>query len=115
MVGEREQVIQQRLLARLGCRDDLTVWRNNTGMLHDANGAVVRFGLRGSADILGIADPGLFVAIEVKRLGGKLRPQQAAFAAMVQRHGGIYLMITDVDAGVTALEVALSARRARTV
>jgi hypothetical protein len=108
-----EQEIQQLILARLGARLDLTVWRNNTGVLTAADGRPTRFGLVGSADVIGLAHPGLFVAIEVKRPGGKLSPQQAKFRAMVEGLGGVYVLAFSVEQAAADLDAALAKRRAQ--
>jgi hypothetical protein len=64
------------------------LFRNNTGVLRDANGRPVSFGLcKGSADLIGwttrtiTADMvgqqvAVFTSIEVKALTGRLRPEQ---------------------------------------
>lgn len=67
------------------------VWRNNTGVLKDARGIPVRFGLAvGSADLVGIVAPsGRFLAVEVKMPNGRLTPEQEAWLATVRRFGGI--------------------------
>lgn len=64
-------------------------FRNNSGMLKDANGRPVRFGLAvGSSDIIGICPDGLFLAVECKTATGKATDKQLAFIRMVQKMGG---------------------------
>lgn len=84
-------------------------WLNNTGALRDKTGRPVRFGLPGSADILGMMAPwGRIIAIECKTGDGRLSPAQEAFRDMVRRNGGIYLVareVTDLQALVQYLDV----------
>ena len=55
-------------------------------------GRYVSFGLRGSADILAVAD-GKFYAIECKSDSGRQSPQQRAYQARVEASGGVYLVV----------------------
>lgn len=72
-------------------------WRNNTGMLRDANGRPVQFGLAvGSSDLIGCV-AGRFVAIEVKMPGKEPRPSQEAWMHVVVMAGGHAAWVTSVD------------------
>lgn len=95
MTTERE--VLAACLAYLGARPDCRVWRNQTGQLPDRNGRVVSFGLRGSADILGIGPGGRLVAVECKAPEGRVRPEQAAFGRMIHERGGIYILARSVE------------------
>lgn len=93
--------------ARLGCY----LWRNNTGVLPDARGVPVRFGLGNdsskvnkeikSSDLIGIDRHGRFVAIEIKAPGWT-KPRndreraQERFLELVCCNGGIAAFVTDV-------------------
>jgi len=92
-------------LSEAGC----TVFRNNTGQawlgkpIHQAGDQVtlqgahkIPFGLCvGSADLIGIAPGGRFLAVEVKvpasgeRRAGRVSPEQRDFLAAVNAAGGI--------------------------
>ncbi len=77
-------------------------WRNNSGMLTDRHGIHVRFGKVGSADIIGIAPDGKFLAIEVKRPNGRYKPTpaQMEFLEEIKARGGyagVATSIEDVD------------------
>ena len=89
--------IQQEILQAIGARDDLRVWRNQTGALRDERGRLVRFGLPGSADILGILKGGRFLAIEVKSPTGRQSEQQHNFERMVRNMGGLYILARSVS------------------
>ena len=79
------QALIMMALSDAGC----LVWRQNTGVLPDRNGRLVRFGLCvGSSDIVGIAPDGKFLAIEVKTALGQPTDAQLKFIKAVQRQGG---------------------------
>jgi len=63
----------------------------------------VRYAFPGCADILGQLVTGHLLAIEVKRKGGRVRPEQRRFLAQVRRAGGLALLargIPEVQAGL---------------
>lgn len=76
-------------------------FRNNVGQVEDITGRVIRFGLcPGSSDLIGwvprIVTPDMvgrrvatFLAIEVKRPGGRATDQQLQFIEAVVNAGGI--------------------------
>lgn len=71
-------------------------WRVNTGAVtgnHKGKSRFIRFGPKGQADIQGIWHGGRFLAIEVKRPGGKITPDQADWLARVRNAGGIALVV----------------------
>ena len=100
-----ETELLQRTLLALGSHPDCRVWRNNTGRLPDPrNGRWISFGLKGSADILGIIKGGRFLAIETKTPTGRLRPEQVAFRTMVTAMGGLYVLARSTDDAISAVE-----------
>jgi hypothetical protein len=66
------------------------VWRNNVGLTgEDPTGRRTRYGLCvGSSDLIGIYR-GKFLAVEVKRPGGKATREQLYFLDIIRRNGGI--------------------------
>lgn len=67
---------------------------NNTGLARALTHAGrVKFGLKGSADILGITSDGRFLAIEVKTGSARQSPHQLAFEGMIKMYGGRYRVI----------------------
>ena len=72
-------------LSAAGC----LVWRQNTGAYRDNAGRLIRYGLCvGSADIIGIAQDGTFLAVECKTALGQPTDAQTAFITAVVRAGG---------------------------
>lgn len=73
-------------------------WRVNTGAMagsHNGKSRFVRFGPRGQADIQGVLDPsGRFLALEVKRPGGKATPDQLDWLQRVRDAGGVAQVVT---------------------
>lgn len=58
----------------------------------------MHFGKVGSADIIGIIKPtGRLLAIEVKKAGGKVSPEQQAFLDTVRDAGGLAIIAYSVD------------------
>ena len=102
-----EKRIQAEILLAYGALPWLRIWRNSTGVGMSLSGdAVVTFGLKGSADIIGIMEGGRFVAIEVKSKHGRQRPDQVRFQAMLERFGGLYILarsVGDVDEAFAAI------------
>lgn len=73
-------------------------WSNNTGALQ-AEGRLIRYGLKGSSDILHVnrARGGQLVAIEAKVGRDAWRKDQKCFAEAVARAGGIYILARSTD------------------
>lgn len=49
------------------------------------------------SDILGVLPEGRFLACEVKKPGGRLRPEQASFLDRVAELGGVALCVSSVE------------------
>ena len=85
----KESDIQRLIMLALseaGC----TIWRNNTGVLKNAAGIPIRFGLcTGSSDLIGMAPDGRFLAVEIKTCKGRATPEQIRFIEIVKARGGI--------------------------
>jgi|SRR5690554_1344663 len=97
-----ETKIQQRIMLALseaGC----IVWRNETAgaymgrVIHKAGDQVTISGARflpaglckGSADIIGVAPGGRFLAVEVKTPTGRVSKEQTLFLQAVTQRGGL--------------------------
>lgn len=124
----KERDIQSDILAGIGSLPDAIVWRNNVGVAkqlrRDLTVGHVRFGVKGSADILGVKRKTLDVrkitnphgfqpheqhndtvigqafAIEVKRPGQKQRREQRDWQEAWESFGGKYLLADDADEAI---------------
>ncbi len=91
------------ILFTFGSRKDLTLWKNATGAVKIGD-RFLRFGMKGSPDILGIIDGGIFIGIEVKTGNAHQTAEQKFFEAMVLRRGGVYVLARCVEDVETALQ-----------
>ena len=103
----KENEIQARIIAAIGSRPDVRIWRANTGAAQMANGQFVRFGIPGQADLSGITADGRRLEIEVKSATGRLRPDQIAFGTMIRKFGGIYIVARSVEEAIRRLNAAI--------
>lgn len=94
------RVVAETMVA-LSAIQGALVWRNNTGVASFRDRAV-RFGLRGSADILACVR-GRFVAIEAKSRAGRQTSTQLLFEEAVARAGGCYILARDVETVLSTL------------
>jgi hypothetical protein len=84
------------------CLDYLAVrgifaWRNNSGAVPLEGGRFIRFGYKGSPDILGILPGGKMLCIECKSARGKLSEEQKNFKVRVEKSGGIYIIARGIE------------------
>jgi len=86
------------------CLHKVKWWRQNTGAIKTESGAWVRFGDKGSPDLMcrvpvTIGDRKLatLVGIECKSDKGKLSDDQAAWRAAHEADGGVYLVARSID------------------
>jgi hypothetical protein len=111
---KREAEIQDAIRRELGnpkIYPDVVLFRNNVGVLQDANGKHIRFGLcPGSADLIGIftkdlSNPiGMFIAAEIKTPDGRQSPEQINFERLVTRKGAVYAVLRSVEDAVKWIE-----------
>lgn len=90
-------------------KGDVRLFRNNVGVLRDAKGHYVQYGLAvGSADLVGWRTVRItrdmvgmslaqFVALEVKRPGGRVSPPQRAWLAVAQSAGALVGIVHSVE------------------
>ena len=85
--------------------------RCNTGMVRK-NGRVIRFGLgKGCADVIGCM-LGMMIAIEVKKPGKPLDPDQIRWWARHESAGGVYILAHSPQEAVELLKLSVAKRRA---
>lgn len=106
----RETQIQAAILRALAYRRDVFAWRNNTGALPNQQGRKIRFGKKGSGDILGLVAGGRFLALECKRPGEEPTEAQLAFGAAVRAKGGFYAVVRSVQEAFAAVDAAIAGR-----
>jgi len=100
-----EAELQAEILLAVGGRPDCRIWRNNTGVGRTLSGQrVIRFGLVGSADLLGILRGGRFLAVEVKTAKGRQSEAQRNFQRMVEAMGGVYVLARDVQTVIDVID-----------
>lgn len=100
-----EAELQAEILLAVGSRPDCRIWRNNTGVGRTLSGQrVIRFGLLGSADLLGILRGGRFLAVEVKTKRGRQSEAQRNFQRMIESMGGVYVLARDVQTVVDVID-----------
>ena len=107
LLDRSEQEIQREILTFLRRLPGVVAWKTGGGLLPLANGRRVRMGHKGVSDIVGWCSEespivearpvARFLAIEVKRLGEKCTPEQAAFLDAVLVAGGIAIVASSVD------------------
>ena len=90
----KEGNIISSILKYLKCRK-VKAWRNNTGA-RLMGGGWVRFGMKGSPDIIGILPGGKFLGIEVKMDSGKLSLDQERFIDDINSMGGVGFVARNV-------------------
>lgn len=102
----------QIAVSRIGAR----LFRNNTGMVRQTDGRIVRFGLAvGSSDLIGFKTVditpemvghtiAIFTAVEVKTPKGRITPAQQAFLVAVQSAGGIGIVARSVEEALEGIK-----------
>lgn len=84
----------------------IEAWRNNTGTLKNEQGGYVSFGKVGSSDIIGILPDGRFLAVECKKpSGGKVSDKQKQFIEMINKNGGIGMIVHSAQEMIDLLKV----------
>ena len=101
---EEHQKILVEILIEFGTRSDMKIWANNTGTAY-RRGRMLKFGLVGSGDILGIIEGGTFLSIEVKSGKARQSKQQKIFQKMVTSLGGLYIVARSTQDVKKALDV----------
>lgn len=105
------------ILLRWGAHPSVRLWRSNAGQAwaKTAGGGLrpIQVNVPGCPDLTGIVTVdgrGLFLAIETKGAGDRMRDTQRAFRAMCERMGAVYIEAHSVEDVDRALEV-LGVRR----
>lgn len=84
------------ILREFGTRNDMRIWRNNTGVARRGR-QIVRFGVPGQADLTGILPDGRRLEIETKSTVGRQTDDQRNYQAMIERFNGLYILARSPD------------------
>lgn len=109
-----EKRVQTAVIAALGAREGVVVWRNNVGSTEhvgsDGRSQRVTYGVggRGAPDLLvEVQTPrGAWLAVwlEVKAPSGRLRPEQEAWHAAARARGRHVYVVRSVDEALRAVD-----------
>ena len=107
-----EAEIQRDVLNYLNLLPNIFAWKQATTGTYDPRAGIFRklsgFSIKGVSDILGFVSPnGRGLAIEVKKPGGKVSPEQNAFLSKVKRMGGIAGVVYSLDDAILLIEKEL--------
>ena len=98
MPHEREQDIQRSILDYLRIKKFVVFKHNSTQFgVRDGKGFAFSSADKGVSDIIACSKSGRFVAIEVKKPGGKATPEQVEFISRVKLNGGIGIFAYSLD------------------
>ena len=95
-----EKDLKMLMMDWLNLQPDTQIWRQNTGAssyVFRGKRRLVRFGVRGQSDLVGLTAGGRFLAVEVKRKRGKLTIDQSEYLNTVRRYGGIGLCVRSLE------------------
>lgn len=99
-----ERDVLRACLALLKLRG-VFAWRTNQGGVPLKEGGFRPGPTRGVSDIIGVLPGGRFLAVECKRIGGRVSEEQWAFLESVTRAGGLALIAhsaEELDAQLSA-------------
>ena len=99
----REKDIQKQILEFLDFKRILA-YRQNSGAFVDKAKHFYRFAsIDGLPDIVAIIG-GRYIAIEVKKPGGKMRDSQKTFREALEESGGLYWLFDSLDVAVDTID-----------
>ncbi|QGH73305.1 MAG: VRR-NUC domain protein [Siphoviridae sp. cttb18] len=95
----KESQIQKTILDYLHLKGCVAFKHRNVGIFKQKTKQYIplSFGEKGISDIIGCTRDGRFIAIEVKRKGGRLSEEQKLFLQKIEKSGGIALVAYDLD------------------
>lgn len=95
------------ILVALSARGDCTVLENKVGARKLDDGTWFRYGIPGTPDIIGFADGGLWIGLEVKTGTGRPSPSQKAFRSVAMLRGAQYAVVHSVDEAHAAIDALI--------
>ena len=93
---QKESDLVRDVLEAYAVHPKIVLWRNNTGIAR-MRGFHVHFGKVGQGDITGLNSDGVRIEIECKLRKNTQSEAQIAFADMIRRMGGIYVLAFSVE------------------
>ena len=81
-------------------------WKHPSGLCESVNGYKIKYGLKGSSDVIGILGNGhgTFIGLEFKVGADRLSEAQGNFRRMIQEFHGVYLEVRDTKIALKNLE-----------
>jgi hypothetical protein len=100
----KESDIQKQILDYLKLKRVVCFKHRNVGIMKP-NGSYIplAFGEKGISDVIGCLPDGRFLAIEVKKPGGRPKPEQKEFIASVNRNNGVGIIAYSLDEGMAVI------------
>lgn len=95
-MGQKESNIQSAIIDYLELKKHF-FWRNNSGALQTKNGHFVRFGAKGSPDILVLTEGGYLVQLEVKTAKGRQSKEQKEWQKRSEELGAEYYVVRSIE------------------
>lgn len=94
-----EQQIQKAIIDYLKLKKFIVFKHRNVGIYKKATDSYIPLsaGEKGISDVIACSNKGTFVAIEVKKPGGKPSPDQLEFLERVKAYGGIGILAYSLD------------------
>ena len=99
MRKETEQAVQKVIIDYLKLKKYLVFKHRNVGIYKQATNSYIplSFGEKGISDVIGCSPQGTFIAVEVKKPGGKPSPDQLRFLEEVKVRGGVGILAYSLD------------------
>lgn len=94
-----EQQIQKAISDYLKLKKVIIFKHRNVGIYKKDTGKYIplSYGERGISDLIGCTNSGRFIAVEVKRKGGKATEDQISFLERIKQAGGIAFLAHSID------------------
>lgn len=102
MSQEEHAALIDAILVEITAWPEVMAWKHATGVGVTAGRRIVRFGLKGSGDIIGSC-AGRAFAIDGKTGKAVQKPHQIAFERKWTKAGGLYVLARSVDDVAAAL------------
>jgi hypothetical protein len=92
---EQHEELVKEILLTISKTQLARAWENKTGAAYRRK-QLIYYGLKGSADILGILADGRFLAIECKTGKARQTKEQRNFQRMIETFNGVYIIARSV-------------------